>query len=221
VISGRSVVANYLTATGQFLTRQGSETHPECQEHFLALRRAFRKLDEMGAAAKGFVAHVPRPDLPGKCFGIVAAFHDLPDPFLAADQNAYEDFQARLYDRAETPGMLFEVRQVWQTAGGKPRLIEATVEVTSRFREFRLREIPRGFFPDSRVEQVTCDPLRGGHFEFYGGGMRCGFIWCDRSLGIGEAQPWSAAYRVFPNRDVRTDLPGELVTALQEFVTRF
>jgi hypothetical protein len=221
VISGRSVVPNYIKAMGEFLDWSAATNHPACREHFEALRRAFDGLPDRYAGLRGFVAHVPRPDLPGKCFGVVATFHDLPDPFLVEDVGASNEFLACLYDKAETKGLLFEVRQVWQTAGGEPRLIEATLEVTSRLREFRLRNIPSGFFGDDHVEQVTCDPLRGGHFESYGGGTRCGFIWCDRSFGIGAAQPWSAAYRVFPNREVRTDLPGELVAALQEFVTRF
>ena len=98
---------------------------------------------------------------------------------------------------------------------------KATVEITAHFREFRVRDLPRGFFGDERVERVTCDPLRGGHFEAYGGGTRCGLIWCDRSFGIGEADPWSAAYRVNPEPQVDSKLPAKLVAALQEFVTRF
>jgi hypothetical protein len=206
---------------GEFFAWPDVAGHPACDEHFLALRRSYRALQDRGSSLKAFVSHYPRPDLPGRCFAVVAALHDLPDPFLVADESAFDDFLAFLYDKQETVGTLFEVRQVWQTAGGEPRLIEATVEVTTRFRVFREREVPARLFGDERAARITCDFLRGQHFDKYGGGTRCGLIWCDRSFGIGRLDPWSSAYRVWPNESLDRGLPTDLVAALQEFVTRF
>lgn len=170
---------------------------------------------------RALVTHYPRKDLAGTCVAIVVVIHDLPDETVREDQEAFQKFTSKLEHGRGMPGRLFEVRQVWQLAGQQPRLIEATVELTDQFVSLSQRHIVDGFFPDATVHKISADVTRGGHFEYAGGGTRRGIIWCDRSMGIGEPRPWSAAYRVRPLREFRTGLAPDLVKALKRFVIRF
>ena len=170
---------------------------------------------------KAFVSYYPRKDLPGKCVGIQVVFHDLPDPMVADDVAAAEQFARDLCEHFRAPGMLFEVRQTWQLDGPRPRLIEATVELTDDFDQIAHRDVPRGFFEDPAVERITCDRTRGGHFSPFGGGARRGMIWVDRSVGLGEPRPWSASYRMRPMGEFEIELDPDVIDALREFASRF
>ena len=185
------------------------------------LADAFADLHRRAPSLKAFVSYYPRRDLPGRCVAIQTVFHDLPDPMIENDGEAAEQFARDLHDHFFAPGMLFEVRQVWQLEGDRPRLIEATVELTDEFERLMERNVPKSMFGDADVERITCDIARGGHFRPFGGGARRGLLWVDRSFGIGQARPWSAAYRLRPTREFDTDLAPELIEALREFATRF
>ena len=185
------------------------------------LASAFARLRGRPESLRALVTHYPRDDLAGSCVAIVTAFHDLPDHTVAEDEAAFAEFVSALRRGVPTPGMLFEVRQVWQLAGSQPRLIEATVELTDAFNTFTPRHVLDGTFPDEAVQAITADVMRGGHFEYAGGGARRGIIWCDRSMGLGEPRPWSAAYRLRPKREFGDPLDPELVRALKQFVRRF
>ncbi len=205
----------YLDAVGAFPT--DLEHDPIAAE----LAQVFRALPAQSEQMRGVVSHYPRRDLPGKCVAITTVFHTLPDEHIMEDMPGVQRLLLRLGDGRATAGMLFEVRQVWQTEGDEPRLIEATVEVTDRFRSRAMRDIHTGLFRNGAVNRITIDMTRAGHLSKYGGGTRRGLIWCDRSFGIGQPRPYSAAYRIRPHSEVRLDLDPQAVTALREFVTRF
>ena len=165
--------------------------------------------------------HFPRPDLPGRCVGVQVIFHDVPDPMVEDDAAAADEFARALHERFHAPGMLLEIRQIWQLEGSEPRLIEATMELTDQFDRLMRRDPPRGYFGLQAVEKITFDQARGGHFAAFGGGQRRGLLWVDRACGIGEPDPWSAAYEMRPARTPDAPLPPHVVEALQEFVKRF
>ena len=183
------------------------------------LARAFAELAV--ASPRAMIAHYPRPELPGKCFALVVAFHTMPDPNVVEEQMKFERYMLELRDLGRADGLIFEIRQVWQTEGGEPRLIEATVDYTNRFFSVRQRHLGGSYFGDEQCGLITCDSTRGGHFAMYGGGHRRGLLWCDRSFGLGEPDPYSIAYRVEPGREIRVGLSPELIAVLREFVTRF
>ena len=166
-------------------------------------------------------AHYARVDLPGRCIGIQVVFHNVPDPMVADDAVAAEEFARSLRDTFGAPGMMFEIRQIWQLDGAQPRLIEAMVELTDDFDRLMQRQPPLGYFGDRAVDRITLDKARGGHFAAFGGGQRRGLLWVDRSLGIGTPDPWSSDYRLRPARVPDSPLPPEVVQALREFVKRF
>ena len=168
-----------------------------------------------------FAAHYPRAELPGRCIGIVVTLHDLPDPMVEDDVIAAEQFARSLHENFEADGMLLEVRQIWQLDGDRPRLIEATIELTDQFDRIMSRVPPSGYFGDPGIERITFDKTRGGHFGPFGGGARRGLLWVDRSCGIGEPDSWSATYRMRPARTPESPLPPAVVKALKDFVTRF
>ena len=116
--------------------------------------------------------------------------------------------------------MILEVRQTWQFAGGTPRMIEASIELTDDFDSIRPRGFPRRFF-EPEVARIVVDESRAGHFEGFGGGHRRGWVWVDRAAGLGSARGWSAAYTVRPTPERDRGLDDELVEALKEFVGRF
>ncbi len=184
------------------------------------LASAFAQLRGRPESLRALVTHYAREDLAGRCVAIVTAFHDLPDNTVTEDEAAFAEFVSALQRGIPTPGMLLEVRQVWQLAGSQPRLIEATVELTDAFDTFTPRHVFEGTFPDEAVQAITADITRGGHFEYAGGGARRGIIWCDRSMGLGEPRPWSAAYRLRPAREFGEALDPEFVEALKQFVRR-
>ena len=185
------------------------------------LAQAYASLPARGSALRGLIVHYPRPDLPGKCAAIVTTFHDLPDFTIAEDLEEFGRYTNELAAGHPKPGMLFEVRQVWQMEGAEPRLIEATIELSDNLRTLAPRRLAPDFFRDSMVQKISVDAMRGGHFEYAGGGDRRCVTWCDRSAGIGPAKPWSAAYRVRPKREFSKPLNPAIVTALKEFVSRF
>jgi len=209
-------VTDYLKAVGAFprVPADGNAIATELAEIYAAL-------PARQSVLRANVTHYPRSDLPGKCFGIVTAFHDLPDFTIAEDLESFGKYLNALRRGREMPGSIFEVRQVWQMAGDEPRLIEATVEFSDRFASLARRRFAPGFFADKDVQKISADQMRGGHFEHAGGGVRRGIMWCDRSMGVGEPRPWSAAYRVSPKREFSGALDPELVTALKRFVSRF
>ena len=185
------------------------------------LATALARLRGRETSLRALVTHYPREDLAGRCVAIVTAFHDLPDSTVAEDEAAFVEFVSALRRGIPASGTLFEVRQVWQLAGAQPRLIEATVDLTDAFNTFTPRYLPEGTFPDEAVHAITADVTRGGHFEYAGGGTRRGIIWCDRSMGLGEPRPWSAVYRLRPEREFGDALDPELIEALKRFVSRF
>ena len=211
----------YLGAVGPFPEWRGGDADPASAAVHTELAEAFEGLGDRLERLQLVVTHYPRPDLPGRCFALVVAFHDLPDPHIVQDRARYRRFLMR--DGREPPmsGVLFEVRQVWQTAGGAPRLIEATVEVTDRLTAAGGRNFGSSMFSNARVSEITCDITRGGHFGQYGRGTRRGLIWCDRSQGIGPPEPWSAAYRVSPRRELVVGLADSVTQALRAFASRF
>jgi hypothetical protein len=168
-----------------------------------------------------YAAHYPRRDLPGRCIGIQVSFHDLADPMVEDDGPAAEEFAQSLRERFQAPGMLFEIRQVWQLDGAEPRLIEATLELTDKFDRLMKRNPVLGYLGDPDVEKITFDKARGSHFAAHGGGHRRGLLWVDKSFGVGAPDPWSASYCMRPARAPESPLPPAVVKALKEFVSRF
>ncbi len=209
-------MTDYLKAVGAFPTAQAGGNAIAAE-----LAGIYAALPARQSVLRANVTHYPRNDLPGKCFGVVTAFHDLPDFTIAEDLESFTKHLDGLRSGREMPGSIFEVRQVWQMAGDEPRLIEATVEFSDRFASLAPRRLAPGFFPDKDVQKISADQMRGGHFEHAGGGVRRGIIWCDRSMGLGKPRPWSAAYRVSPKREFSDALSPELVAALKRFVSRF
>ncbi|MEM8882516.1 MAG: hypothetical protein AAGD14_00435 [Planctomycetota bacterium] len=167
------------------------------------------------------VAHYPRPDLPGRCVAVVTAIHTLPEPHIEEDQDLLRHYYRGMRKRRPYAGMLFEVRQVWQTEGGTPRLIEATIDLSEGF------VAParyRGFVAllgDARALRITEDITRSGHFHMYGADRRGGLLWCDRSYGLGEPEPFMAEYEIGRKRRIERSLPPALVAQLKNYVTRF
>ena len=107
------------------------------------------------------------------------------------------------------PGVLFELRKTYQTEGGRVRLVEAQAEVHTR-----VSLMPHRQSIMDLVDDVAPDPLYASHFLPYGGGVRNGMIWVDRSNGLGVAQPWSCAYTM--ERDHMREPPRVRMTALPQ-----
>lgn len=212
---------SYLDGVGAFFDLGGPSGESLAADVHAELARAYSNLRVRLPRLHAIVSHYPRPDLPGKCFALVTAFYDVPDPHIVQHQPSYQGFLMR--DRRGRPlhGAILEVRQVWQTEDGEPRLIEATVEVTDGLTAPGDRALTSNLFRNARVSDLTCDKTRGGHFAVYGHGDRRGWIWCDLSFGVGATQPWSAAYRVSPRRKLETNLPRAMTEALREFAIRF
>ena len=185
------------------------------------LKRAFEEMRADAPNLKMFVAHYPQADLPGRCVGVLVVIHDLPDPMVRNDLGAAEEFARALHERFAAPGRLLEIRQVWQLAGERPRMIEATIELTDQFDRLMHRKPPIGYFGDDDVERITFDRARGAHFSPFGGGARRGLLWTDRSCGLGESDPYSAAYRMRPARTPDAPLSPAVAEALREFIRRF
>ena len=76
------------------------------------LAAAFADLHRRASALKGFVAHYPRADLPGRCIGIQTVIHDLPDPMVETDGESAEQFARELRDNFGAPGMLRMLRDL-------------------------------------------------------------------------------------------------------------
>ena len=132
---------------------------------------------------------------------VMAAFHNLRDPHLVEE-----------YDRPfpESGGLLVVVRQVWQTDGAKPRMIEASIEWTTAFGTSVPREVA-----DPLVEELTLDHARMGQDRLWPGTRRAGMLWADRSFGVGPAKPYFARY------DMDGWVEGDEPEGLRAFVRRF
>ena len=186
------------------------------------LARVWRRLREQARGGVGehpvriFVNHYPRPDLPGRCVTLDVVVHTLPDPYLEGDRAWLQSNRTRLQRSEEIEGVLFEVRKTFQLEGGAPRLIEAGIEATTRIQHFAPRR-REGWFSDRRVARIVSDGLDGMHFMIYGGGKRVGMVWCDRSFGQGEPDPWAVAYR----RRRQEALAGGSLERLLGFAARF
>lgn len=169
-----------------------------CGEHAGAIQRVIDQLMSAGRATrveerlKAIVKHYPHP-LAGRNYTVLhATFFTVPDGHFEMDRLA-----ALRASDGSVPGVMLEARATYRTTAGKARLVEAVLEVSEELREdgrrigtpelLGRREIPR---------LLRADPQWAGHFFEYGGGIRRGVYWCDRSLGTGAASPWSIAYRV-------------------------
>ncbi len=149
----------------------------------------------------GWIAHYPRPRLPGRCMAVMAAFHNLRDPHLV------EDIGRPL---PKSGGLLVVVRQVWQTEGPEPRMIEASIEWTTEFGTSAPREVE-----DPLVEKLTFDHARMGQDRMWPGSQRAGMLWADRSFGVGPAKPYFARY------DAHGWVEGDEPSGFRAFVRRF
>ena len=110
-------MTDYLKAVGAFPKAQASGNAIATD-----LAGIYDALPARQSVLRANVTHYPRSDLPGKCFGVVTAFHDLPDFTIAEDLESFTKHLDGLRRGREMPGSLFEVRQVWQMAGDEPRL---------------------------------------------------------------------------------------------------
>jgi len=172
------------------------------------------------------VKHYPRPDLAGRCVSIQVTFYDVPD--------MYFDRAALLADPESPPvqgkrirGAILDLYRTYQLSGNQPRLIQALAEVSAPVlllpQRLPITQILRR--PDD-VSPGSIDGVFASHFLAYGGGVRQGLLWIDRSNGIGKPAAFSTAYRVVRRRmrqspSIETGaIPASLVAALKDWVSR-
>lgn len=175
---------------------------------------------------RGWVAQIPRNDLPGRCVSIVSAFHNLPDPHVEEEVNYYEDFLERGTTAVNKRLMLFVVTQVWQTevsqtGGGKPRLIGAGIEAVTEFDPRAPTNLEDALRGGAAATRILCDSSRTGRNDLWGGSRRIGMFWADRSYGLLDTKDSSAAYRMDGKTTLTPDLPADVVAALRAFVIRY
>jgi hypothetical protein len=141
----------------------------------------------------------PQPDLPGRCVSLHMTVYTVPDQHL--DQSWFREEMRRHYmqrgdrDKMDVRGVLVEIRRTHQLEGGPPRLVEACVEVHDQVSAGARRQT-LGTLLGQDSHELLQDPEQVAHFMIYGGGVRRGLVWIDRSVGQGELDPWARAYRV-------------------------
>ena len=181
-----------------------------------------KTVTEIRAAARGmrgWVAQIPRTDLPGRCVSIVTAFHNLPDPHLEEERSVYENFEQ--HGRVGRKRLVLLVAtQVWQTEtdDGAPKLIGANLEVVSEFDPRKPNELRNLLRSQAAAEKILCDPSRLGRQDLWGGSKRTGIFWVDRSYGLLEPMDYAASY---DNDALTPDLPADITAALKAFVVRY
>lgn len=214
ICAGREVVPSYLEAV--------ADLPPFASGRSEAADVVRKTASEVRAAARGmrgWVAQIPRLDLPGRCVSIVTAFHNLPDPHLEEERAFYEDFQERGTVRNKRL-VLFVATQVWQTEtdDGAPRLIGANLEVVSEFDPRNPNELRNMLRSHAAAEKILCDPSRLGRQDLWGGSQRTGILWVDRSYGLLEPMDFAASY----DSDALTpELPADITAALKAFAVRY
>jgi hypothetical protein len=217
-------VPSYLNATGALpsFAKGKSPIADELRTLSDAVRRA-------STGMRGWVAQIPRNDLPGRCVSIVSAFHNLPDPHVEEEVAHYEDFQERGTSGKNTRLMIFVVTQVWQTEGLEPKLIGAGIEAVTEFDPRSTTSLRRALQTGLRsapqagdaVTRILCDSSRDGRNDLWGGSSRIGMLWADRSYGLLEARDFSAAYRMDGKTELTAKLPADVLAALRSFVVRY
>ncbi len=172
------------------------------------------------------VRHYPRAELAGRCFALAISFYTCADPALAEESYSREGFRPR-----RVRGVLFEIHRTYQIEAGTARLIAANVEAQIQLEILpgegasRERRCLADHLGEHSVKEIGVDPGAMLHFAHLAGGIRRGFAWFDRSLGRGEASPWSAAYRISGTVQgievaVTEKLPPAVVSALLALVER-
>jgi len=127
------------------------------------------------------ITHYPRLAAPGRCVTLRATFYTVPDAYF--DGRAGED-EGRRYP---LPGALVRLSKTWQLEGGKPRIVEAWIEVAAGVDRMGP---PPPFGKMLGVRGLAADTERDAHFDDLGGGRRWGLGWFDRAYGLaGEARP--------------------------------
>jgi hypothetical protein len=209
-------VPSYLNATGKlpYFLKGRSPVADELRTLSDAVRRA-------STGMRGWVAQIPRIDLPGRCVSIVSAFHNLPDPHVEEEVAFYEDFLQSGKTRKNRRLLLFVVTQVWQTESGTPKLIGAGIEAVTEFTRQETTNLESVLRAEKAVVDILCDSSRNGRNDLWGGSSRTGLLWADRSYGLLESKDFSAAYRMDGTTDITLDLPADVLAALQSFVVRY
>jgi hypothetical protein len=167
------------------------------------------------------VKHYPRADLPGRCYAVEVHLYTVPDPLFDRAQLDPKETRVRLR------GNLITGRKTYQTDGGRPRIIEAALEVQTEVEARGARPDFWALLPDMDLRKKTQDPQASAHFEGYGGGLRHGLAWFDLSYGRGDVRPSGWAYRihVLPGQDEprldKEPLDEPLAARLRDLVRRF
>ncbi|MGQ0613529.1 MAG: hypothetical protein ACT4PV_07330 [Planctomycetaceae bacterium] len=172
------------------------------------------------------VRHYPRAELAGSCFCVSITYHTCADPLLVEPPESREVTRPR-----RVRGILFDVHRTYQIDAGTARLIAAGVEAQIQLEilpgegSARERRSPADHLGEGSVKEIGVDPIAMTPFRHLAGGVRRGFVWFDRSLGLGTASPWSAAYRISGTTQgmdvaMKENLPPAVLTALLALVER-
>lgn len=188
----------YSEKIGPYIRALGSIAFPKpesalAKEVADALRREWETIEKVAQAPprepplRIVLNHYSRKRDPGNCVTIRATFSTAPDPLF--DEEAAKE--------RSVPGVLYMFWKTYQLAGTQPQLIEAGVEVTTRIQSIDWRrDIATIAEPQELPQTWTRDDMAGGHFFGYGGGVRFGVTWIDRSAGTKASDPWGATYRI-------------------------
>ena len=167
------------------------------------------------------VKHYPQ-DLPaGPCVTIQTAFYSVPDPHLDAERAPHEPATGG----GVVPGACLDLRATYLLGAEGRRLIEASLQLTTRVRVHPLAPTLARLLREKSIEPLGDDPRASAHFERYRGD-RAGFAWFDRSWGAGERDPWAVAYRAPLGEDGEPaaceaePLPEALRARLRAFVEK-